>query len=99
MPSSANYKRNYKQEWATAKKRGEAVDNNTRHKARYEMEKAGKVHENDGKDVGHMLALSKGGSNSKANLQVQTQAANRSFSRNKNGSMKSERSKREAEYL
>ena len=46
-------------------------------------------------DVGHKRAVGKGGSNSLANLFVQNPGANRSFSRNKNGSMKSETSKRE----
>ena len=46
-------------------------------------------------DVGHKKAVSKGGKNSLSNLFVQNPGANRSFSRNKNGSMKSERSKRE----
>ena len=70
MPSSKGYKRDYAQEWKTAKARGEGVDNATRHRARYEMEKAGKVHRNDGKDVGHKLALKRGGSNSMSNLEV-----------------------------
>jgi len=46
-------------------------------------------------DVGHKRAISKGGKNSLANLFVQSPSKNRSFSRNKDGSMKSERSKRE----
>lgn len=46
-------------------------------------------------DVGHSRALGKGGSNSLANLFVQNSGQNRSFSRNSNGSMKSELSKRE----
>ena len=46
-------------------------------------------------DVGHKKAVSKGGTNSLSNLFVQSPATNRSFSRNSNGSMKSERSKRE----
>lgn len=48
-----------------------------------------------GKDIGHKKALSKGGITTLANLFVQSPATNRSFARNKNGSMKSERSKRE----
>jgi len=96
MPSSPGYKRNYKQERATAKQRGEHTDDATRHQARYAMEKAGRVKRNDGKDVGHALALSKGGSNDMKNLKVQSKRANRSFARNKDGSMKSETSKRES---
>ena len=95
MPSSAGYKRNYKEEWADAKKRGEGTDNATRHRARYAMEKAGKVKPHDGKDVGHVKALKRGGTNALSNLEVQDDNANRSFARKKNGAMKSETSKRE----
>lgn len=95
MPSSKNYKRDYKQEWATAKARGEGEDNAQRHRARYEMEKAGKVSKNDGKDVGHVTAVKRGGTNAPSNLKVQTVSENRSFARNKDGSMKSETSKKE----
>lgn len=45
-------------------------------------------------DVGHRKAISKGGKNGLANLFVQNPTNNRSFARNKDGSMKSERSKR-----
>lgn len=46
-------------------------------------------------DVGHRKAVSKGGQSVLANLFIQSPATNRSFSRNKDGSMKSEKSKRE----
>ena len=95
MPSSKNYKRDYKQEWATAKDRGEDADSATRHRARYQLEKDGKVSPNDGKDVGHKTAVKRGGSNAAGNLTVQSQSENRSFARNKDGSMKSETSKKE----
>ena len=45
-------------------------------------------------DVGHKKAISRGGKNGLANLFVQNPKNNRSFARNKDGSMKSERSKR-----
>lgn len=44
-------------------------------------------------DVGHKKAISRGGKNGLANLFVQNPTNNRSFARNKDGSMKSERSK------
>ncbi|NCQ33517.1 HNH endonuclease [bacterium] len=87
--------RDYKQEWKTAKARGEGEDNATRHRARYKMQKDGKVAPNDGQDVGHKLAIKRGGTNTPANLSVQPKTANRSFSRNPDGSMKSETSKKE----
>lgn len=46
-------------------------------------------------DVGHKKAVSKGGKNGLANLFVQNPGKNQSFARNKDGSMKSETSKRE----
>lgn len=63
--------------------------------ARREMEKAGKVHKGDGKDVDHKTPLSKGGSTDKNNLRVVPAGENRSFERNKDGSLKNQRSKRE----
>lgn len=48
-----------------------------RHKARYQMIKEGKVKRNDGKDVGHVKPLSKGGTNARSNLKVQSQKKNR----------------------
>ena len=87
--------RDYKQEWGNAKKRGEGTDNATRHRARYAMEKSGRVAPNDGKDVGHKQAIKRGGSNALSNLMVQSKTANRSFSRNPDGSMKSETAKKE----
>lgn len=46
-------------------------------------------------DVGHKKAVGRGGSNGLANLFIQDPSANRSFSRNSDGSMKSETSKKE----
>ena len=44
-------------------------------------------------DVAHKKAISRGGKNGLANLFVQNPTNNRSFARNKDGSMKSERSR------
>ena len=63
--------------------------------ARREMVQRGLAHKGDGKDVDHKRPLSKGGSNSSSNLRVVSRSENRSFSRNKDGSMKSQTSKRE----
>jgi hypothetical protein len=59
------------------------------------MEKAGLVHKGDGKDVDHRQPLSKGGTNARGNLRVSSASANRSFSRNSDGSLKSQTSKKE----
>jgi hypothetical protein len=66
-----------------------------RNKARSMMVKAGKAHKGDGKDVGHVKAMSKGGLSKMYNLQMQSQSENRSFSKTKSSKMKSETSKRE----
>jgi hypothetical protein len=42
----------------------------------------------DGKDVAHKRALSKGGSNERSNLMVQSPSKNKSFPRRKDGAMK-----------
>jgi 5-methylcytosine-specific restriction endonuclease McrA len=52
------------------------------------MIQAGKVKRNDNQDIDHKKPLSKGGSNSLANLAVRAPATNRSFPRNPDGSMK-----------
>lgn len=57
--------------------------------------KAGKVSKGDGKDVDHKVPLSKGGNNNMSNLRVTSRAANRSFSRNSDGSLRNQMSKRE----
>lgn len=59
-----------------------------RNKARYQMEKEGKVHKGDGKDVDHIKPLSKGGSTKRGNLRVTTQNKNRAVKRNKDHSLK-----------
>ena len=59
------------------------------------MIREGKASVGDGKDVGHKLAMSRGGKTTPGNLVMQNAASNRSFSRNSDRSMKSEVSKRE----
>jgi hypothetical protein len=48
-----------------------------RNKARYDMEKAGKVHKGDGVDVDHRQPLASGGSNAASNWRVRSRHANR----------------------
>ena len=89
MPFQKDGKRDYKREVAlytskpaVKKKRAE------QNAARREMEKEGKVHKGDHRDVDHKTPLSKGGSTARSNLRVVSKHANRSFSRNKDGSLK-----------
>ena len=92
-----NGKRDYQAElaWEKRSRPNRVKDRASRNKARSMMKKAGKAKKGDGKDVGHIKAISKGGLSQMFNLQMQSQGSNRSFSRNRNGSMKSEVSKRE----
>lgn len=63
-------------------------------KARRMMERAGKVHKGDGKDVDHVTPLSKGGKTTRKNLRVSSRSSNRSFRRNSDGSLLNQISKR-----
>ena len=98
MPFMKNGKRDYKAElhWEHTKKKNRVKDRAQRNSARSAVAKAKGTSPTKLKgDVGHKKAVSKGGQNGLANLFVQNPGENRSFSRNKNGSMKSETSKRE----
>lgn len=97
MPFTTNGKRDYKKElaWEHKKKPNRVKDRAQRNGARaMVVAKVGKAAV-AGKDVGHKKAISKGGANTLLNLFTQSPSANQSFSRNKDGSMKSEKSKRE----
>lgn len=78
-------KRNWKQEYKTEVVRGEHEDRMERQRARRSLDKKGV--NRAGKDVAHVKALSKGGSN-KDGVQLQAPSKNRSFKRNADGSMK-----------
>lgn len=92
-----NGKRDYKREVALYTSKPAVVKKRTeQNAARREMLKAGKVHKGDGKDVDHIKPLSKGGDpTARKNLRAVPASQNRSFSRNKNGSLKSQTSRRE----
>jgi len=87
-----DYRREYDLYHGTAEQRKNRSERTT---LRREANDKGITTKGDGKDLDHKRALSKGGSNTLKNARVTTQAANRSFSRNKDGSMKSQTSKRE----
>lgn len=95
MPFMRNGKRDYKREVAQYTSRPEVVAKRVKQNAaRAEMIKAGKAKVGDGKDVDHKVPLSKGGTNDKSNLRVVSKTANRSFSRNADSSVKSQRSRK-----
>lgn len=92
MPSSKNYVRDYDREYELQKKRGESgtgsnSDNAKRKRLRRKALKLGMVKK--GQDLDHKKALSMGGSNTLKNARAATPHDNRSFPRNKDGSMKS----------
>ena len=96
MPYMVNGKRDYKRENEKYNSKPEQKKNRAqRNKARSMMVKAGKAKKGDGKDVGHVKAMSKGGLSQMYNLQMQSKSENRSFAKTKTSKMKSERSKRE----
>lgn len=82
-------KRNFRKEYDNYQ--GSALQKKRRamrNKARRQLEREGRVSKGDGKDVDHVRPLSKGGSTSKSNLRVKSKSSNRSYKRNKDGSMK-----------
>ena len=81
--------RDYKKERASYDSKPKVMAaNRARKKARYQLEKEGKVKKFDGKDVDHKKPLSKGGSTKRPNLRVQSASKNRSYARNKKGGIK-----------
>jgi hypothetical protein len=77
--------RDYKQEYKTQQERGEHDNRMERQRARRELDKKGVARK--GKDVSHVVALSKGGRN-KDGVKLQAPSKNRSFKRNRDGSMR-----------
>jgi len=77
--------RDYNQEYKTQLSRGEHEARMERQKARRKLDSKGVSRA--GKDVAHVKALSKGGSNSDG-VRLESASKNRSFKRNADGSMK-----------
>jgi len=77
--------RDYKREYETQKARGEHPDRMERQRARRKLDAEGVSRK--GKDVAHVKALSKGGSN-KDGVRLEPASKNRSFKRRSDGSMK-----------
>ena len=86
MPYMTNGKRDYTKQQQYDGKPSVIADRAKRNAARAKMKAEGV--DVRGKDVAHKKALSKGGSNERSNLVVQAPSKNKSFKRNKDGSMK-----------
>ena len=84
MPSSKNYKRDYKRERELQSTPSELAKNASHKRARRLLEKEGRVSKHDGKDVDHGNRNPL--DNSKKNLKVKSKSSNRSFSRKRNAS-------------
>ena len=82
-----NKPRPYKKEWKQQQERNEKSARAARERARYALDKKGV--DRTGKDIDHVKPLSKGGTNAPKNLKLKTPSANRSFKRNSDHSVKS----------
>lgn len=96
-----NKPRPYKKEYQQQKARGEHERRMERQRGRRSIDKNGKdlngngkADMREGKDVAHVKALDKGGSN-KNGLRIQSVSKNRSFKRDSQGNLVSEVSKKE----
>ena len=96
-----NKPRPYKKEYVQQKARGEADERLERQRAREAIDnksadrnKDGRADVREGKDVAHIKALSKGGSN-KNGVKLQSPSANRSFKRGSDHKVVSEVSTKE----
>ena len=87
-----NKKRPYKKEYDQQVARGESDERAERQRARRKLDKEGVSRK--GKDVAHVKALSKGGSNADG-IKLESAAGNRSFKRNSQHKLVSETSTRE----
>jgi len=96
MPYKNKEDRNYKREYAKYQGTEEQKNNRVeRNAARRKLLKDGKVSKGDDRDVAHRKAIDKGGS-TKDGVRVESKTANRSFRRDSQGNLVSEKSKREA---
>jgi hypothetical protein len=96
-----NKPRPYDKEYQQQKARGENDRRMERQRGRRKLDKEmpdgngnGKADAREGKDVAHVKALDKGGSNANG-LRIESAAKNRSFKRDSKGNLVSEVSKKE----
>lgn len=96
MPYMRGGKRDYKRENELYNSKPEQRKaRSERTVARNQANADGRTSKGDSKNLDHRVPLSKGGTSAKSNLRVVSESRNKSFSRNSDGSMKSQTSKRE----
>ena len=89
MPYMINGHRDYRREYEKYASKPAAIHaRSERTTLRRKANKLGITHKGDGKDLDHVKPLSKGGSNTLSNTRVVSKHQNRSFSRNRDGSLK-----------
>ena len=86
-----NKPRPYKKEYEQQQERGALPARMDRQRARNEMDKKGI--DRKGKDIDHVVPLSKGGTNAPSNLKLKKPSENRSFSRNADHTVKKNKPK------
>lgn len=85
MPRKNKSDRDFKRDYELEKERGEHEARMERQRARRKLDKEGVARK--GKDVAHVKALSKGGTN-KDGVRLEAPSKNRSFKRKPSGAMK-----------
>lgn len=86
MPSSKNYVRDFRAEYKNYQGKPEQIKRRAmRNKAHRTLEKV--LGREIKADVDHKRPLSKGGSNSRSNLRVQSKSDNRSYKRTSSGAV------------
>ena len=95
-PKTGKSVRDYRTEYDKYASRPEQIKaRSERTTLRRQANAAGITSKGDGKDLDHKKPLSKGGANTLANARVTSKSTNRSFSRNSDGSLKSQTSRKE----
>lgn len=95
MPYMTNGKRDYDKQNANVDSKPAAKKHRAQNvKVQRALEREGRASKGDGLDNGHKVAFSKGGTADLKNIKLQKPSTNRSFSRNADSSLKSERSKK-----
>lgn len=83
MPKSSPQKLAYQKEYQSTPE--QLKRNAERKAARRKLEKEGKVHKFDGKEVDHKKPLDSGGTNARSNLRVESAAKNRGWRKGQSG--------------